>query len=303
MRRVSFFAPSSLRGLPSDQTWQLPQLRELDLSQADHVTDDLLVSLAAALPKLQRLKLDMVSSSSSDRGVAAFAYQCDQLQSISLRDCTIHDMALSALAKFRKIDLKEVDLAGCRRITTAGLAIMGKYNIKLQYLSLAQTPCDAETLEAFRTGLANYLCYLDISGCKRLDQEPDRVARCLSQSRLIKLVVSMPVANAMVRLHQEQLLPSVSSSPMEFLEVDGLPEHTPMTFLDQLIQTFSSVKHIKLTRGYYDTDFMGGYLSGDAAVKNEITEAQVDKFNLKQHVVVILVNKREKADDLGIHSW
>ncbi|KAF7727629.1 hypothetical protein EC973_007287 [Apophysomyces ossiformis] len=303
MRKVSFFGPHSLRGLPSDHSWRLSNLRELDLAYAEHITDHLLVTLATALPNLQRLRLDGINTD-VDKGVAAFAYQSDQLRSISLRECAVQDTGLTALAKFRKIELKELDLAGCRKISTAGLAMVGKYNIKLHYLSLARTPCNAETLEGFRIGLANYLQYLDVSGCKLLDRESDRVARCLSGAKLVHLVISMAVAKALVRLNQEQLIPSVSSYPLAFLEVDGLPEHTPMVFLDQLIQVFPQVKQITLHREYYESDFMGGYLSGaTAAAQEEITESAVEKFNHRQRVLVILANKREKIEDLGIHTW
>ncbi|KAI9482529.1 hypothetical protein BDB00DRAFT_775404, partial [Zychaea mexicana] len=145
MSKTNFFSVSSLSYSKNNSKetawWCLPHLRALDLSFCDYISDDLLVALAPALPKLQHLRLDSLGTGAGvggERGLAAFADHCDELASVSVRyNETINDGSLMALAKFGKIRVKEVDLTGCAYVTDTGLASMARFNINMQYLSLA----------------------------------------------------------------------------------------------------------------------------------------------------------------------
>ncbi|KAI8147940.1 hypothetical protein BJV82DRAFT_507134, partial [Fennellomyces sp. T-0311] len=137
LSKTSFFSTSSLSNIPRNA---LPHLRALDLSFCDHISDELLVALAPALPRLQYLRLDSLGTGAGggERGLAAFADVCDELSSVSVRyNSTITDGSLTALAKFGKIRVKEVDLTGCDNVNDIGMAAMARFNINIQYLSLA----------------------------------------------------------------------------------------------------------------------------------------------------------------------
>ncbi|KAI7849084.1 hypothetical protein BDC45DRAFT_449224, partial [Circinella umbellata] len=141
LSKTNFLSTHSLQiNTANSPHFTFPHLRALDLSYCDYISDDLLLALAPALPRLQHLRLDSLGTGAGggERGLAAFADHCDSLASVSVRyNETIKDGSLMALAKFGKIRVKEVDLTGCAYITDTGLSTMARFNINLQYLSLA----------------------------------------------------------------------------------------------------------------------------------------------------------------------
>lgn len=301
LRRTSFFSVKSLGPLLR-QHWSLPYLCVLDLSFCDHVTDDLLVALAPAMPRLEYLRLDSLGSSAGgERGLAAFADHA-QLVSFSIRNnATITDGALMAVAKFGKLNVKEIDITGCHNVTNAGLQTVARYNINLQFLSLADTQCSSETACAFLTGRsARYLRHLDIGFCRNVDRDATRIARCFKQgpTELKRLAISMTVAQAIIH----ELDGQASPAPVEYLVIHHIPEGTHLRFLTLIATVFPSLKHLTLTRDYYEYDFIS-FGSRDAA-EDSVTEDTLKKFNLQQNkIVVTMANMRDTIDGLTIHFW
>lgn len=308
MVKTSFLTVSSVRG-----TGRLPHLRALDLSYCEHVSDDLLVELAPRVPRLAYLRLDSLGSDAGgERGLAAFADHCDDLTSVSIRyNDTITNGALTALAKFGKIHVKEVDLTGCAYVTPVGLAAMARFNINLQYLSLAKTACDANHAIAFLTGRsARYLRHLDLGFCASLDNPAaaDRIANVLWNEAdhpapsLECLAISMPVAEAMLGR-------GPCPCPITLLVVHGLRQNTPMQLLTALLASFPSARHIAFTRDEpEDDEYMPMSFYSDvpdpSTSRRYINQDTVKQFNLCQsNVLVTLTNDREKIDGLTMHHW
>ncbi|CDS05007.1 hypothetical protein LRAMOSA07537 [Lichtheimia ramosa] len=305
MVKTSFLTLSSVRG-----TGRLEYLRALDLSYCEHISDDLLVELAPRVPRLAYLRLDSLGSDAGgERGLAAFADHCDSLESVSIRyNDTITNGALTALAKFGKIHVKEVDLTGCAYVTPIGLAAMARFNINLQYLSLAKTACDVNHAIAFLTGRsARYLRHLDLGFCASLDDPmaADRIASVLWNEAerpapsLECLAISLSVAKAMLGR-------GPCPCPILFLVVHGLHQDTPMQLLTALLASFPSARQIAFTRDEPEDEYMSFYsdVPDPSTSRHYINQDTIKQFNLCQNnVLVTLTNDREKIDGLTMHHW
>ncbi|CAO3593829.1 unnamed protein product [Absidia cylindrospora] len=90
--------------------------------------------------------------------------------------------------------------------------------------------------------------------------------------QLQHLSLSMPVLQHLLAVHRRQpnnnVLVNVdvddapahylprSPSQVDRLVIHNLPEHTPLSMLDDLAALFPKVKHLKLVRDYYQTDYL-----------------------------------------------
>ena len=312
LSKTSFLSVNSLRSNTTaivNYHPTLPHLRALDLSYCDHVSDDLLLALAPALPQLQYLRLDSLGTGAGggERGLAAFADHCDNLASVSVRyNETIKDGSLMALAKFGKIRVKEVDLTGCAYITDTGLSTMARFNINLQYLSLAKTACTASTAEMFLVGRsARYLQHLDLGYC--MDLDPHRVAKAVWENRtLSRFAVSMPVAQAMVDFAEGRLYPT----PIEFFVVHDVSTDVSIQFLRDLVVILPSLKHITFTQDYDEMEtYMSFYTESNtpkirSKPSSVISKQAIREFNHSQHrVIATITNGRETIEGLTLHYW
>ncbi|KAI9270526.1 hypothetical protein BDA99DRAFT_502010 [Phascolomyces articulosus] len=318
LSKTNFLSTSSLpstsasrkgKNQPQQRYPRLSHLRALDLSFCDYISDDLLLALAPALPRLQYLRLDSLGTGAGggERGLAAFADHCDELASVSVRyNETINDGSIMALAKFGKIRVKEVDLTGCAYITDTGLAAMARFNINLQYLSLAKTACTASTAEMFLVGRsARYLRHLDLGYC--MDLDPHRVARSLwSNTTLTRLAVSMSVAQAMLDVADGRLCPT----PIEFFVVHDVSSETPIQILRDLVAILPYLKHITFTQDYDEMDnYMSFYTESNTPKirmkpSSVISKQSIREFNLAQHrVIATITNDRETIEGLTLHYW
>ncbi|ORZ01302.1 hypothetical protein BCR43DRAFT_486721 [Syncephalastrum racemosum] len=289
-----------LDSLPSHH-WELPYLRSLDISYCDHMTDGLLVKIARGLPHLTLLRMDNIAGGGGKRALAGFADSCSELASLSIRNNTlVDDAAVTALAKFTTIHLRELDLTGCVNVSEEAFSTMARHNVNLRYLSLAHTRVTTDDLIPFLIGRAGrFLKHLDIGFCNSVD--PQRLASYLLQAKDLKLLaISMPIAVALCQ-HQ-QIIHVDELATVDFLVVHELSENTPMAFLDDLRRIFPGVKRVTLTRDYYEADFMS--FGSEKPKQAVITEDALNRYNMEQSsVIVTLANDRDKIEGLSIHFW
>ncbi|KAI9258236.1 hypothetical protein BY458DRAFT_424207, partial [Sporodiniella umbellata] len=122
--------------------WRLSQLNTLILSHCSNVTDDMLVILARSCPRLSALALNHIPRLSG-KGLAAFASECDSLDTVDVSDNrSMGDEGLVALAKFRHIHLRHLNLKGCTSVTMDGIHSIARYCVHLQSFSLADCPLE-----------------------------------------------------------------------------------------------------------------------------------------------------------------
>lgn len=306
MANVQFFTHKSLP--KTNEIWQLPQLTTLDLSHCDQVNDDMIVSIARGCRRLIHVRLDRLTRHKG-KGLAALAAECDHLQSVSIRyNTALEDQALVALGKFRHIRLKELDITGCRRITPVGLEVLGKYAAHLTYLSLAQTSCRLEDLKKF-VCISRRTQLLDISACKQLAKQQQALAEWIWQSEfhhLKHLAMDTATATAIVKISQTQLIDVLLHvRQVTRLTLANLPEHTPLSYLYELLMVFPNLEYITFKRAYFETDFMlGTYRTPSPEDEECITDVTLDRFNGDQaYVIASMIHEREDDIDCNPMNW
>ncbi|CEP10335.1 hypothetical protein [Parasitella parasitica] len=300
--KVEFLSAKSLPKEP----WTLPHLTHLNLSYCPHVNDDIIVTIARSCRKLIRVKLDGLDRHKG-RGLAGLAAECDQLSSISVKyNTAMEDQAIIALAKFRHIRLLELDLTGCTKLTSTGLAMLARYAAHLTNLSVARTNCRFEELAKFSC-IQRFTETLDISGLKQIQN--NFLANWIWQSRyqqLRNLTMEATTAIALVKLSQQpQYLLDTSILHVAKLKLTNLPEHTPMSYLYQLTNLFPRLTHITFVRAYFETDFMHGmYRPPSPESESCITDAQLAKFNvIQKQITAIVIREREDNVDFSLSNW
>ncbi|CAO3699930.1 unnamed protein product [Rhizopus stolonifer] len=127
----SYFSKQSL-----PTSWSLPQLTLINLSDCSHVTDDLLVTMARSCRQLSTVLLDQLPQLQG-HGLAALAAECDLDRVQVAHNRSMKDEGLVALAKFRHIHLRHLDLTGCTSLTPLGLKCLARFCIHLQKFSMA----------------------------------------------------------------------------------------------------------------------------------------------------------------------
>ncbi|KAI8099136.1 uncharacterized protein BX664DRAFT_320488 [Halteromyces radiatus] len=344
MSRATFFSSASL---PPNH-WQWQQLTSLDLSYVEHLTDPLLVKLATSLPQLRLVRLD---GTRVNHGVSQLAYHCDHLSSLSLKHTSLTDEALTGIAKFRTIHITELDISACRHLSSASLDILARYCIHLTWLGLAYTSISLETLRRLDHRYWKYLdiahCHwlhqhMTTSSSSLASNEKEITSYrhdilapssssptsfpsprslydlIISAPQLQHLSVSMPVVQHLLSvrhdLQQKEKLVDVnnaSSSHVRYLVLHDLPEQTPISFLDDLQLLFPKARHIKLVRGYYESDsLLGSYSSDiqDAFNHTVITEESIKDYCSKARqsspfsvVSIVLEQHRELLE--GQSMW
>jgi hypothetical protein len=296
------------------------------------MSDPLLVQLAVSLPQLCLIRLD---GTPVNHGVGQLAHHCDQLRSLSLTRAThLTDEALVALAKFRNIHVTELDISECRKVTTVGLDVLAKYCIHLSWLGLAHTPL---TLATLRRWDHRFWKYLDIASCQQLHDDltaepqqpqqqwnekyqddilatattplPTKASLSLydliiKAPKLQHLSLSMPVIQ-----HLLSALPALidvdgdSPSQVDRLSIHDLPEHTPLSTLDDLRRLFPKLQHLTLVRGYYQSDYK--HLSSypdeeDRTTATTITEESIKSY---RHGLASLVLEQRRDLLEGPSLW
>lgn len=155
-------------------------LVELDVSNSDVVTDDMVNAIAAALPKLSGLNL-CGCSRITDAGVSILTKKLQHLDQLRLDDnAFVSDASLLQLMKSRGARLKTLWLRRCHNVSDATVKeLFASLPRALEDLSLGD--CDEVTDDAmeFLVSVPSYygtkrvstytaLSKLDISGCSRL---------------------------------------------------------------------------------------------------------------------------------------
>ncbi|KAL9555341.1 hypothetical protein MBANPS3_002404 [Mucor bainieri] len=302
LEKAEFFNAKSLpRGL-----WALPHLTYLNLSFCPHVNDEMLVLMARACRQLTRVTLDGLGKHKG-QGLAAFAAECDQLSSVSVKSNTaIEDQAIIALAKFRHIRLLELDLTGCTKLTSVGFTMLARYAAHLKTLSVAQTSCKLDDIRKFSC-IHHFTESLDISRLKQINHE--KLAKWIWESNYQKLrtfTMDAATATALVKLSQQpHHLLDTSIREVTHLQLMDLPEHTPMSYLHQLMNLFPRLTHIIFVRAYFETDFLRGmYRTPSPEEESSITDAQLDIFNKSQRqVIATVIREREDNVDCNLLNW
>lgn len=301
-QKIDFFSPTSLPKGPT--IWELPHLTYLNLSYCSQVNDDMIVIMASACKALVQVRLDGLVRHRGN-GLANLAVQCDRLESVSVRyNTALEDQAIIALGKFRHVRLLELDLTGCTKFTPAGFQILARYAAHLKYLSLAQTSCRIEELHRF-TCMNNCTLSLDISGLQKCQH--DELAGYIWASHwnaLVDLTIDTATATALVELSQDHLI-DTNIRQVTRLTLTNLPEHTPLTYLYQLLNLFPNVKHIKFIRAYFETDFMLGMYRTPSPTDEEcITDSVLELFNRGQHgILASVIREREDNVDCSLINW
>lgn len=332
LSRATFFSASSL----PPAHWQWQHLTSLDVSYVEHMSDPLLVQLAVSLPQLCLIRLD---GTPVNHGVGQLAHHCDQLRSLSLTRAThLTDEALVALAKFRTIHVTELDISECRKVTSVGLDVVAKYCVHLSWLGLANTPL---TLATLRQWDHRFWKYLDIASCQQLHDDlkahpqqqqlqqpwnekyqgdilatattPPPTKASLSLYDLIikapklqHLSLSMPVIH-----HLLSALPALidvdgdSPSQVDRLSIHDLPEHTPLTTLDDLRRLFPKLQHLTLVRGYYQSDYKHLSFSPEEEEHITNTTATITEESIKsyRHGLASLVLEQRRDLLEGPSLW
>ncbi|GAA5806950.1 hypothetical protein MFLAVUS_000299 [Mucor flavus] len=296
------------RSLPKMELWSLPLLSVLDLSNCSHVTDDMIVTIARGCRQLTAVKLDGLTRLKG-KGVAALAAECDLLSSVSARNNTsMDDQALMALAKFRNIHLRELNVAGCTKLTSTGFEMLARYAAHLTVLCVAKTMCRLPELRKFIC-INRRTKTLDISGCKNLGQEQQELAKWFCKTEFQQLqdvVMDAATANAIVDFSRTQLVDVYHHiRQIKALRLVGLPQHTPFLYLNRLMHIFPQLKSITFERDYFESDFMlGSYRAPSPDMHEYITDDSLRMFNLRQSCVVAsMVHQRESDIDCNLTNW
>ncbi|ORX57524.1 hypothetical protein DM01DRAFT_1334135 [Hesseltinella vesiculosa] len=297
--------------------WQFSRLTSLDVSHVAHMTDPLLLQLATALPQLCLIRLD---GTQVDHGVGQLAYHCDHLHSLSLKNTPLTDEALVAIAKFRKIHLTELDLAGCGKITEAGLTMLARYCSHLSWFGVASSPISLATLQRWDH---RFWKYLDIAYCSQLHQDirlsppsPTSQAKGMTLYQLIMdapqlqhLGLSIPVLHYLLAAFQRQSQPS--KSRISRLILHELPEHTPLALVEDILSLFPRLSYLKLVRGYYESDFLHGtYTSSTRPIQDlarpDITDHTLQAYKparANEPLTLLLENQRELVLGTSMQYW
>ncbi|GAN11406.1 hypothetical protein MAM1_0583c10968 [Mucor ambiguus] len=302
LEKAEFFNAKSLPKGP----WALPHLTYLNLSFCPHVNDEMVVVIARACRQLTRVILDGLTKHKG-QGLAGLAAECDQLSSVSVRfNTAIEDQAIIALAKFRHIRLLELDLTGCTKLTSIGFTMLARYAAHLKTLSVAQTSCKLDDIRKFSC-IHRFTESLDIARLKQINHE--KLAKWIWESnyqKLRTLVMDATTATALVKFSQQpHHLLDTSIREMANLKLMDLPEHTPMSYLYQLINLFPRLTHITFVRAYFETDFLRGmYRTPSPEEESSITDAQLGVFNKsQQQITAIVVREREDNVDCNLLNW
>ncbi|KAI8069683.1 hypothetical protein BC940DRAFT_297288 [Gongronella butleri] len=340
LARASFFDRSNL----PKTAQSFAQLTTLDVSGVEHMSDPLLLQLALLLPQLRLVRLD---NTRVNHGVGQLAYHCDHLHSLSLKKTLLTDEALVAIAKFRKIYLTELDIAFCAKVTEAGLTMLARYCTHLSWFGVANSPISLATLRRWDH---RFWKYLDISHCEQLhkdiasstmssaaDEAPSSSSPSSDASKpatkdkhdslydllmnapqLQHLSLSMPVMRYLLatsRAHQAQgtitAASGVRPSPLNRLILHDLPEHSPLTLIDDIVALFPRISYIKMVRGYYENDFMLGTYSQSTRSIDDKTRQDINDRTIKAYTPVhatrpltlVLENQRDLVPGLGMEYW
>lgn len=296
------------KSLPRNEYWQLPHLTRLDLSHCSQMNDDLIVIIARGARNLEYVRLDHLPRHKG-KGLACIAAECDKLKSVSVRHNTLlEDQALIALGKFRHIRLEELDITGCKKITSVGFEVLARYAAHLKRLSLAQTSCRLSDLRKF-VCISRRTTFLDISSCKKFEAERHALAEWIWNTEfheLEELVMDSSVLKAIFKISQIQLIDVLLHvRQVRQLTVTNLPEHTPLAYFHTLLEVFPLVKYVIFKRAYFETDFMlGTYRTPSPEDEEYITDMSLQTFNGRQsRTIAKMIHERENDIDCSPMNW
>lgn len=300
---VQFF---NCKSLP--KYWNLPQLISLDLSNCFQITDTMILNIARSCRQLIQVKLDGLTRLKGS-GLAGLAAECDQLKFVTVRNNTsLEDQGLVALAKFRHIHLAELDITGCKKLTSIAFEMLARYAAHLTNFSIAQTACRLTELRKFSC-IQRYTQILDISSCKNLSTEQQELANWLWNTdfqQLKEITMDTVTANVMVDLSRTKLINTHRhSNQVTHLTLVNLQERTPFSYLHGLLLMFPKVKSIIFERAYFETDFMlGTYRVPSPDKKKYITDVSLQEFDISQSQVSIsMIHQRENDVACNLINW
>jgi hypothetical protein len=244
------------------------------------------------------------------------------------------DEALVALAKFRNIHVTELDISECRKVTTVGLDVLAKYCIHLSWLGLAHTPL---TLATLRRWDHRFWKYLDIASCQQLHddltaqpQQPQQQWNEKYQDDILATTTTPPPTKASLSLydliikapklqhlslsmpvirHLLSALPALidvdgdSPSKVDRLSIHDLPEHTPLSTLDDLRRLFPKLQHLTLVRGYYQSDYKHLSFSFDEDDRTPVTTITEESIKSYRHGFASLVLEQRRDLLEGPSLW
>lgn len=155
------------------QLWQ-----NLEFSKYPGMAEEAMINIAKAVgPFVRRLDLHGLASLRSSVLVAISKAQRPR----SLAEMELQGAA-SPCVPFAACQLEELDLEGCRRISTSALNTVLSRSANLKKCKLASLPCVDNTTLCMLAATATKLEYLDISRCRSVDAEGIRAYFAIQES-------------------------------------------------------------------------------------------------------------------------
>ncbi|KAI8332022.1 hypothetical protein BC941DRAFT_437265 [Chlamydoabsidia padenii] len=338
LSRSTFF--SSLPQHP----WRWQHLTSLDLSFVEHLSDPLLVQLAVFLPSLCLIRLDgtrvnhgvgqlahhcdhlsslslkKITTLSDEALVALAKFRSIHVAELDISECRqVSSLGLEVVARYC-VHLSWLGMAH----TPVSLATLRRWDHRFwKYLDIAYCTRLHEDIllhhqqQQPEDRMDKY--YGDIlaaSSSTQVTKSPPSLYNLIIRApQLEHLSLSMPVIQHLLTVHSQQPTnklidvdgdfntgPSVSK--VNRLTIHELPEHTPLSTLDDLITLFPKLQHLKLVRGYYETDYMHLSFSpgDDDKSNNTITEETITTYQpISTLVSVVLEQQRDLLE--GPSMW
>eukprot|EP00026_Physarum_polycephalum_P010824 Phypoly_transcript_11005.p1 GENE.Phypoly_transcript_11005~~Phypoly_transcript_11005.p1 ORF type:complete len:360 (+),score=51.73 Phypoly_transcript_11005:124-1203(+) len=153
-------------------------IREIDLSGCDKISDASIIYLAKKFPSLQHANLSFCNLITQE-GIRHLCTNCTQLQTISLFDCQINDVALIHIANSLP-SLKSLTLAGCKNITDNAISKISTKCTELVYLDVSHCKSiSSNSIKSICSSLSN-LQHFDLSWCSEAinDSAIQKLAKC-----------------------------------------------------------------------------------------------------------------------------
>ena len=143
-----------------------PNLRVVDLSGCDRITDVCIVALAGSCPQLKRVNLGAGGCKVfTNVSIVALARGCPQLESVILKGCKlITDVSIVALARGCR-QLKRVDLAHCTLLTDISITALAGNCAQLESVNLWSCQLITDVSMTALAGNCRQLQSLNLSNC------------------------------------------------------------------------------------------------------------------------------------------